>query len=564
MAAITTTGTLTAGNSRTFALAPGSALTLTLLPNCRVTVTETPETVSASDAGGNSPRTHNHQLAGVFTYGPYAMGGTVVVDNASNSGSTVTWGRKDTTVSTSSDGLSLVSGDRNWPMPSSPDRYQVGVALFGDSLNANGYYSSTTEYPQWFPDAALDNFERGWAPGPWLGPMSMQRIRVVKNFAVQTNGLLVAGTTPAGYPLSVQVTTALADPLWSKVTRAIIVVGTNDAATTKADGNYGTIEECAAELLTQIARLCKPVTLVSAPPRAGTVTTVVGNSLALWAWLQQWRAVCKRIADDSRGYINFVDAYSLGNSPTTTPDVMAAGSTYDNIHWNNVYAYKVADAIVSSILPSGIAGDLDVWPNASFAGSTNAALLDQGFANPVFATASGGTGTGTIAGSLTVTNIGTATHSGTVAACTIPGGNGNMQSLAVTSNADSDGVDVVTATAHAAGGTFLSPGDAAWGQMLLRVNSGGIYPRNLFLRLTGFNGSNYNRVLFENNDTNEDALPLTASRTFLLRTPLLVAPATALSSLTLKLRAVFDGAGAGSIDISNMEIRRFRSGGVYS
>ena len=111
MAAITTTGTLTAGNSRTFALAPGSALTLTLLPNCRVTVTETPETVSASDAGGNSPRTHNHQFAGVFTYGPYVMGGSVVVDNASNSGSTVTWGRKDTVVSTDSTGTSLVSGD---------------------------------------------------------------------------------------------------------------------------------------------------------------------------------------------------------------------------------------------------------------------------------------------------------------------------------------------------------------------------------------------------------------------------------------------------------------------
>lgn len=117
MAAITTTGTLTAGNSRTFALAPGSALTLTLLPNCRVTVTETPETVSASDAGGNSPRTHNHQLAGVVTYGPYAMGGSVVVANASNSGSTVTWGRKDTVVTTSSDGASLVSGDEKWLIP---------------------------------------------------------------------------------------------------------------------------------------------------------------------------------------------------------------------------------------------------------------------------------------------------------------------------------------------------------------------------------------------------------------------------------------------------------------
>ena len=111
MSVQTTPGTLTAGNSRTFELAPAATLTLTLLPNCRVTVTETPETVSASDAGGNSPRTHNHQLAGVVTYGPYAMGGSVVVDNASNSGSTVTWGRKDTVVTTSSDGLSLVSGD---------------------------------------------------------------------------------------------------------------------------------------------------------------------------------------------------------------------------------------------------------------------------------------------------------------------------------------------------------------------------------------------------------------------------------------------------------------------
>lgn len=131
MAAITTTGTLTAGNSRTFALAPGSALTLTMLPNCRVTVTETPETVSASDAGGNSPRTHSHQLAGVVTYGPYAMGGSVVVDNASNSGSTVTWGRKDTAVTTSSDGTSLVSGDGTLDIPLMP----VGntVALLGDS-----------------------------------------------------------------------------------------------------------------------------------------------------------------------------------------------------------------------------------------------------------------------------------------------------------------------------------------------------------------------------------------------------------------------------------------------
>lgn len=139
MAAITTTGTLTAGNSRTFALAPGSALTLTLLPNCRVTVTETPETVSASDAGGNSPRTHNHQFAGVFTYGPYVMGGSVVVDNASNSGSTVTWGRKDTTVSTSSDGLSLVSGDGSFLIgPVASGAWMKVLSLFRLRITGTG------------------------------------------------------------------------------------------------------------------------------------------------------------------------------------------------------------------------------------------------------------------------------------------------------------------------------------------------------------------------------------------------------------------------------------------
>lgn len=158
MAAITTTGTLTAGNSRTFALAPGSALTLTLLPNCRVTVTETPETVSASDAGGNSPRTHNHQLAGVFTYGPYAMGGSVVVDNASNSGSTVSWGRKDTVVSTSSDGTSLVDGAGN-PVAGFPISYTLatlpaaaaasGLTAFVSDVGAGIYVRSNGT--RWLP-----------------------------------------------------------------------------------------------------------------------------------------------------------------------------------------------------------------------------------------------------------------------------------------------------------------------------------------------------------------------------------------------------------------------------
>ena len=112
MALSTSTSTLAVGASRTFNLSPGSALTLTTLPNCRVTVTETPNTVSASGVGGNASRVHNLQLGQTVTYGPYPMGGTVVVANASTSGSVVTWIRSDALVAESASGaVSLVSGD---------------------------------------------------------------------------------------------------------------------------------------------------------------------------------------------------------------------------------------------------------------------------------------------------------------------------------------------------------------------------------------------------------------------------------------------------------------------
>lgn len=111
MSTTTTTGTLAAGESKTFTLAPGAAVSLTLSPNIRVTITETPESVSGSGVGGNTSRVHEPQLPGTFAYGPYAMGGVVVVAVASNSGSSVAWTRKDTVVTTSADGTSLVSGD---------------------------------------------------------------------------------------------------------------------------------------------------------------------------------------------------------------------------------------------------------------------------------------------------------------------------------------------------------------------------------------------------------------------------------------------------------------------
>ncbi len=442
-----------------------------------------------------------------------------------------------------------------------PQRHTYYLACFGDSITNNGYYNSAVSAAagaSWFNSSAADNFARSWGWSTWVGPLSLQRAQVVKSWARQTNGLLSPGTSPAGYPLSAQVTEALADPLWPKVNRAVILIGINDAAYT--------IEACTAELLRQINRIGKPVDLIAPPPLSTGHTSASGNSpLPVWAWLLEWRAVLKRIADESGGWVRFVDGYTPGVNAGTSPAVYASGHSYDNTHPNNVAAYKIADAYVQSLFPSGIGGDLDVWPHNSSAATSNCALLDQGFANPVFATGSGGTGTGTVPGSITITNIGTASHSCSVAINTMTGGTGSMASVAITSGADGDGVDVACATAHAAGTTFLTEGDTAWAQMLLRINSGGIYPRNLFFRLQGYDGAtNWSALLWELNTTNELALPLTATRTFLLRTPLLTKGAAAYTNLQAKLRATFAGAGSCTIDIGNFEIRRFRSGGIYS
>ncbi len=134
MALSTSTSTLAAGASRTFNLSPGSALTLVAPPNVRATVTETPNTVSASDVGGNASRTHNLQMVQTVTYGPYPMGGTVVVANASNSGATITWVRSDSIVAESAAGaVSLVDGAGNFL--SSVNRAPLGLLLTTSDLS---------------------------------------------------------------------------------------------------------------------------------------------------------------------------------------------------------------------------------------------------------------------------------------------------------------------------------------------------------------------------------------------------------------------------------------------
>ena len=182
MSTTTTTGTLAAGESKTFTLAPGAAVSLTLSPNIRVTITETPESVSGSGVGGNTSRVHEPQLPGTFAYGPYAMGGVVVVAVASNSGSSVAWTRKDTVITTDSTGTSLVSGDGTELLP-------IGAGLVDTTVTATGTLPITAlgritpvnaagSTTQTLPSAAT-----AWALKPYGVVVLVQRGAGVPSFA---------------------------------------------------------------------------------------------------------------------------------------------------------------------------------------------------------------------------------------------------------------------------------------------------------------------------------------------------------------------------------------------
>lgn len=439
------------------------------------------------------------------------------------------------------------------------------MAVLGDSQPHNAIYSSgagsTTPLGNWFADGSTDNYWRSWGWPSWVGPMSMQRIQVVKSWARQTNGILTPGTNPAGYPLSLQITTMLADPIYSKVNVVALMVPTNDTA-------YS-LSVWAQELRKQLARISKLVLLIAAPPRNDSVaTTDGGDGLRGWAWLLQARKIARQIADESNGRIKWVDGYTKNNTPGTTPDVAPAGTLLaaDNIHTSNVGAYNISDAVVAALGQISTTTDIDVWPHNSSAadtvGTSPSYRLDQGIVNPLMLSAGGTVPAGTAYGNQTIAAVGAPTSVTGATGTASPLGFGNLQQVTTVALASGDGFSALTASFHNAGGTFLSAGDAAWVQAYVVLKAGGIYPRTMELRLAGFqNPTNYIYACFALNATNEYALPLSGDRAFLLRTPTFYAPVGInLSNLQGRLLVYYAGAGTSVVQYGHFECRRFRSG----
>lgn len=191
MGTSTSTGTLTAGTSRTFNLAPASAITLTLPPNCRVTITESPATVDATSLGGNATRVHEPRLPGTFTYGPYPMGGSVVVANASNSGSSVAWVRSDALIAESVDGTSSLVGPDNALLALSEVSAYVNLTTTGTAHTGVG------EFAGYICTVAAGNitiYDNTSAAGTVIVPTTALALGAFPIFGAGTNGKMALTT----------------------------------------------------------------------------------------------------------------------------------------------------------------------------------------------------------------------------------------------------------------------------------------------------------------------------------------------------------------------------------
>lgn len=481
----------------------------------------------------------------------------------------------------------------------------------------------------WFVDGATTNSWRLWGFPAWLVALSKGKLKPIGATCKQTNGYLAAGSNPAGVPISLQNTRMQALPLYSKASVVITDGAFNDTTSTldaiEAEAKVQSARHTSAGK-THVMPFVFPRSDATASTTDADGVQVwakyvqLNSRFKLFAEASQGRVKFVDAYGKVAAYTaGAADAWKAGYSYN-------AGAGDNGIHGNTIPAYFKGKAIVDALFPSGVGTDFPLWRSAAWAGATGAnGKVDQGFQNPVFVfpiagfTASisgttmtvtavgsgalavgqgvcgagitagtfiraqltgsaGSTGTYTVSASqtvasasmygvmgLSITTINTATFTLTQVANDMAGGSGNMLSLAITSNAANDGVYFYADTMHAAGGTFITNGDACYAEALMRVKGGGIYPCNLHLRTVGFNGTNYSYTWGERDTTRETVFPMTGDVELKPETYPFAMPASvaALSSLTMRAQVVYAGAGSAGLDLGNFALIRRKGGMTY-
>lgn len=439
------------------------------------------------------------------------------------------------------------------------------LGLFGDSQTNRSFYSSSNAAdgvspPSYIVLGAQTNSYRSYGWATWVPALTGQQYEVLYSWARQGNGVIEADGPPPGWNLEAQITQALHSPLWAYIDEVVINIGFNDYA-------YP-VSQVIAALTQQLQRINKPITLMSVFPRSDATQTVVsGDGSQVWAWYLQYNQALYNLVQASSGKLSWVECHGLVNDPATSPDGWGTNMSIDLIHSDNASAFLGALAFARAKVGSWSTGSLPIWPHNAGAATSGATGLNQGFANACFGTASGGSGaTGTVAGSLTVAALAGGSAVGSVATCDIPGGVGNMQTLVVTSAGANSGVSVTSASFHAAGGTFLTPGDIAWGQGLFQIpGSQALYPKSCTFRLNGFKSPlTWSMSFCPLEAAEEVALPITETTNLLIRTPpMLIPPGLAFSSLTLSALFTFAAAGDCTVKFSNWHCVRFPQGAGF-
>ena len=376
----TVSGTLAAGASKTFGLLPAETVTLTLSPNVRVVITETPAAVSGSGVGGaSSTRVHRPELPGTFTYGPYAMGGSVVVEVQSNSGSSVGWTITSTYYGRNSSGdvTSLVDGDGNalplgtWGTPA--------IAVMGDSIAQQNSSIITSTYTTNARGPVM--WMLSYLGHPWDFQPS-------DNFAV-------AGTT-LDVILANQLAPLLAAHAVRRYARVFISAGTNDTNSARA------IADIKADFSTLFARLravgIMPVT-VGIRPRGIDVamTTAKKQNQALneWLYLQSLSGLIEYIpvgevyADTSTAFGNAVAAL-MYDGGTSALHPSARGAALEGRAMATYYQARGIGAALPFASQQSDAFDRTDNPGGVAFASANP-LLIGGTTTPTGMTTSGGT-----------------------------------------------------------------------------------------------------------------------------------------------------------------------------
>ena len=529
----TSTVTLAPGSSRTYTLAPGEAVTVATEPNCYVTVTETPDVISSADLDGQTNvRTSILQYKGTWTYGPYALGGTVAVAvslSKSTSSVAVTLGSTAAAVVGAAIQSAVWGGNKN------------SVLVIGDSWGGRHYSASAQAWT--YADIGAIT---------WAQALSGQRLNIVSPEAA------LGGTTSADWANGRLATYLSGDsPGW-----VVCFLGVNDIANdVPLETTKNNLQAVYAACL---ARGCRLI-ICNVPPY-GPTYVVSGASLATKnanrALLNEW--IANYVAAHSNCWL--IDQFSALVSPTDTSGYMVSANSDDTVGTPGLHSTatgaRVVGALIAAIFNANGVFDSNIHASSyidSYDYDTNSR---NRISNPLMLGSGGSTSPGagtTIVGTVVPQNWTVASLAGTsTTTVTTP-------ARTVSNDGDVIGNNCRMSIAGAAAGELIS---LRSGSISSRFAQGDLIVGEAFVRVSSASGLKGVRLLAQ---SVQGGVTYTATgmsfpasgykydnsnALLVIKTPPLLIGAGALSGHVLTLDVAFASAGGAIVDVGRVSWRR--------